>query len=159
MLKVRVADESDSKDIFEWRNDLATRHMSHTRDLVDWQEHSRWFESTLRNECSCLLICTIMKSGEKVAVVRFDIDDTVALISINLAPSMRGKGMSKACIDQSIAYLNSVHTMISVIEAEIMSRNVASRKAFENAGFTFDRELDDVSFYRLPVGLVKPETI
>ena len=35
MIKTRVATITDSKDIFEWRNDKLTRTMSHTTDIVD----------------------------------------------------------------------------------------------------------------------------
>jgi hypothetical protein len=40
MPKIRKANEGDSRDIFDWRNDELTRQMSHTTDLVKWREHS-----------------------------------------------------------------------------------------------------------------------
>ncbi len=43
MPNVRKANESDSRDIFDWRNDELTRQMSHTTDLVEWDGHSAWF--------------------------------------------------------------------------------------------------------------------
>ena len=43
----RKANESDSKDILDRRNDELTRQMSHTTDLVEWDGHSGWFASSL----------------------------------------------------------------------------------------------------------------
>ena len=40
MPHIRKANEDDSRDIFDWRNDELTRHMSHTSDFVDWNGHS-----------------------------------------------------------------------------------------------------------------------
>ena len=36
MLVVRKANDGDSKDIFDWRNDALTRQMSNNTDYVEW---------------------------------------------------------------------------------------------------------------------------
>ena len=50
MLVVRKANDEDSRDIFDWRNDELTRQMSHNTDFVDWDSHSNWLYSSLINE-------------------------------------------------------------------------------------------------------------
>lgn len=155
MLRVRIARKSDIKDIFKWRNHETTIKMSHSTELVDWQRHCKWFESTLVNQNKCVLICTTLDGGTKVAVVRFEVSDDIATISLNLSPSMRGRGLAKDCIRDSTAYLNSVHNEVSLVKAEIKSMNVASRKAFEGAGFTFCSELNDILYYEFL--LLKPD--
>ena len=40
-IKIRSAKENDSKDIFEWRNDKITRQMSHSSEIIDYENHSR----------------------------------------------------------------------------------------------------------------------
>ena len=47
MPNIRKANEGDSRDIFDWRNDELTRQMSHTTDLVEWSGHSAWFAASL----------------------------------------------------------------------------------------------------------------
>ena len=42
MPNIRKANDDDSRDIFDWRNDELTRQMSHTSDFVDWNGHSGW---------------------------------------------------------------------------------------------------------------------
>ena len=57
----RKANKSDSKDIFDWRNDELTKQMSHTTDLVEWDGHSGWFASSLTNPNRLLVMCVKMK--------------------------------------------------------------------------------------------------
>ena len=99
MPNVRKANESDSRDIFEWRNDELTRQMSHTTDLVEWDGHSAWFAASLANTKRLLVICEDESTDEKVAIVRFDIEDERALISINLSPQMRGKAKGEGVFE------------------------------------------------------------
>ena len=94
MLSVRLANLSDSKEVFNWRNDKTTRKMSHTNNIINWEEHNHWFGSNLDNNSQCLLICCIEETHEKVAAVRFNLQNNIAIISINLSPSMRGKGFA-----------------------------------------------------------------
>ena len=56
-IKIRSAEENDSKDIFEWRNDELTLQMSHTSEIIEWENHSRWYSNSLKSENRILLIC------------------------------------------------------------------------------------------------------
>ena len=149
MLSVRVADLSDSKEIFEWRNDETTRQMSHIDNIVDWDEHRNWFSSTLKSQSQSLLICHIEETKQKIAAVRFDLNKNIAVISINLAPSIRSKGWAMPCLKEAINHFTFNFSSISIIEAEIKSLNLASIKAFESVGFTFDRENHGIRYYNI----------
>ena len=46
-IKIRNAKENDTKDIFEWRNDEITREMSHSSEIIEWENHCKWFLSSL----------------------------------------------------------------------------------------------------------------
>lgn len=144
---VRRATETDSKVIFAWRNDETTRAMSRTTDEVEWEEHNKWYEATLKNQNHCLLMCSNAKTHQQVAVVRFDVDGEVAVISINLSPFMRGKGLATICLREAVAYFSSIYKSVSRIEAEIKPINIASRKAFEGAGFCFQKESDGMGLF------------
>lgn len=149
MLNVRVADLSDSKEIFEWRNDETTRKMSHIENTVGWDEHRNWFHSTLKSQSQFLLICHIEETKQKIAAVRFDLNKNIAVISINLAPSIRSKGWAMPCLKEAINHFTFNFSSISIIEAEIKSLNLASIKAFESVGFTFDRENHGIRYYNI----------
>ena len=148
MVSVRLADLSDSKEVFNWRNDETTRKMSHTNNIINWQEHNHWFNSNLESKSQCLLICYVEETYEKVAAVRFNLQNNIAIISINLSPSMRSKGFAVPCLNEAIDHFISKFSSFSIIEAEIKSVNLASIKAFEAVGFVLDRQNKEIQYYK-----------
>ena len=135
MIETRKAEFKDSKTIFEWRNDHLTRAISHTTNIVDWEGHSAWFASSLENKNRLLLLCENKNDSKKIAVVRFDVSHPRALVSINLAPDMRGKGISKQCLRGSIVIFKSEFPQVTTLDAEIKLKNIASQRLFESVGF------------------------
>lgn len=147
MLIIRKAKQSDSKDVFEWRNDKLTRKMSHSSEVITWQKHCKWFNSSLRNKKRLIFMCVDRDLQKNIAVVRFDIQHPRALLSINIAPSMRGKGKAKLCLNSAIQVFKTLHTKIKFIDAEVQSVNIASKRAFTSAGFTLVGERAEVLLY------------
>ena len=147
MPNIRKANESDSKDIFDWRNDEFTRQMSHITDLVDWERHSSWFAASLTNANRLLVICEDEGTNEKVAIVRFDVEEERALISINLSPKMRGKRKAKGCLRDAISFFQKSFSYVRFINAEIKSINVPSQQSFMGVGFVLVKEDADVLYY------------
>ena len=147
MIKTRKAEFKDSKIIFEWRNDELTRTMSHTKDIVDWEGHSAWFASSLENKNRLLLLCENKNESKKMAVVRFDVNSTRALVSINLAPDMRGKGISKQCLSGSIESFKNEFPQVTALDAEIKLENIASQRLFKSIGFVNIREDVDTLYF------------
>ncbi|MCP4847277.1 MAG: GNAT family N-acetyltransferase [Verrucomicrobiaceae bacterium] len=148
-MSVRLANISDSGDIFAWRNDKLTRRMSHSTDKVEWEDHSKWFEASLSNPNRLLLICSLANDGSKAGVVRFDTESDESVISINLAPSMRGKGFAKPCLEAALTYFRKEKPAIKRVKAEIKSLNEASRRLFVRVGFVFLEEMDSVECFEM----------
>ena len=136
MIVVKPACEDDRDVIFTWLDDKLTREMSFTADLVEWDVHKKWFENTLKRDTRLLLMCVDTGINEKICVVRFDLDMNQALVSINLAPSMRGKGLAKKCLNEAIIFLKAHTPKIDTLNAEIKSTNRASIAAFQGVGFS-----------------------
>ena len=145
-IKIRSAKENDSRDIFEWRNDKITRQMSHSSEIIDYENHSRWYSSSLDSESRILLICED-DSNEKIAIIRFDISESSAVISINLNPTQRGKGLARSCLIGSIEFFSREYIGINNLIAEIKEDNIASQKTFLGIGFTKYNLKDNVGFY------------
>ena len=144
MINVRRACEEDSKTIFTWRNDEVTRSMFLTTDLVEWDGHQTWFEHTINNPNRILIMCLLEDTNERLAVVRFDLNEVRALVSINLSPKMRGKGMAKKCLFESINFLKQNKTKVKFLDAEIKKVNLASINSFEGVGFVKIKEESDL---------------
>ena len=151
MTNVRKVNESDSRDIFDWRNDELTREMYHTTDLVEWSRHSAWFASSLTDTKRLLVICEDDYTDEKVAIVRFDIEDERALISINLSPQMRGKRKAKGCLRDAISFFQKYFSDIRFIDAELKSINIPSQQSFVGVGFLLVKQDADVLYYEYAV--------
>ena len=144
---IRKANEDDSRDIFDWRNDELTRRMSHTSGVTNWNEHSGWFAASLVNKNRLILICEEESTNEKIAMVRFDIEGNRALISINLSPKMRGKRKAKGCLSDAISFFKKSYSDVQFIDAEINSINIASQKSFIGAGFMLSRKEVNILCY------------
>ena len=151
MIKTRKAELSDSKIIFEWRNDQLTRAMSHSTDIVDWEGHNNLFASSLKNKHRLLLLCEDENDFNKIAVVRFDVESSRALVSINLAPNMRGKGLSKQCLREALTSFKNEFPQVIALDAEIKLRNIASQRLFESVGFFNVRDDANTLFYELSI--------
>ncbi len=147
LIAARKADIGDSEDIFEWRNEELTRQMSLNSGLVEWDGHSQWFSESFENKSRLLVICEDAECRRKVAIVRFDVELDRALVSINLAPDMRGKGLAKLCLSSAIAYFQTLFANVSIIEAQIKSVNAPSKRSFEGVGFEFVKESGEVLYY------------
>jgi RimJ/RimL family protein N-acetyltransferase len=135
---VRKATRADAPDVLSWRNDPLTRSMSRAQDEVEEAPHLDWFEKALRDPSRTLLIGEL--DGQKIGMVRFDHGDEIE-VSININPACRGKGLSRALLTQSMAWVRGT------IVAEIRPENLASRRLFEHAGFSFDGVRDDLRRY------------
>ena len=151
MPNIRKANEGDSRDIFDWRNDELTRQMSHTTELVEWDGRSSWFVASLNNTKRLLVICEDEDTDEKVAIVRFDIEDERALISINLSPQMRGKRKAKGCLKDAISFFQKYFSDVRFIDAEIKSINIPSQQSFVGVGFVLVKQDSDVLNYEYAV--------
>ena len=152
MIKTRKAELTDSRVIFEWRNDELTRKMSHVKGVVQWEVHNSWYKSSLENKNKLILLCESKSGSKKIAVVRFDINSSRALVSINLSPEMRGKGVSKQCLSESITHFKYEFPQVNALDAEIKSENIASQRLFKSIGFVKIRNDISTFYYEYLIG-------
>ena len=145
---------SDCQEVFEWRNDRITRLMSSTSEVVLWDDHLRWYECSLTSENRLLLICEAKDKVNscKLGIVRFDFveDGRMSEISINLSPSVRGKGYGKECLKKAIFYMADEWPMCNLISAKVKKINETSKRVFEQVGFSVVAEDDVFWKFELP---------
>ena len=144
-MKIKDADNSDSLDIFEWRNDPISCQMFVSNKKVTLEEHKKWLESSLNNPLRKIYI-GILKD-EKVGICRFDIDSklTSAEVSINLNPTMRGKNLSYQLLSDSIKTYKKTNQIR--LTATIKKENKASLIIFQKCSFSIVDQ--DGSYYHL----------
>ena len=131
-LSVRSATLADSEILWLWRNDPLMREMSKNRAPIIWEDHERWLATVLSNPCVGLYMAD--RSGEPVAMVRFDRKDDLAIVSTNVAPAMRGQGIGTAAL-KAACETYEAESRTAHLVAEVRHDNAASLRAFAAAGF------------------------
>jgi len=132
-IKLRHATFSDRDILLEWRNNIKVREKSFNSQIISKEEHEKWFSDVLKREDVILLIGLLGK--KRVGQIRFNINEKIAKISVNVAPDSIGKGFGPILIVKGSKFLFE-NTCCEEIIAEIKSDNIASIKAFSKSGFT-----------------------
>jgi UDP-2,4-diacetamido-2,4,6-trideoxy-beta-L-altropyranose hydrolase len=131
-LSVRKAKLSDASLYWHWANDSAVRESAFNQKTIEWQEHQEWFENSLNNSETLLLL--IECSFGAIGQVRFDRSGSHYTIDYSLAKQFRGFGLAKVMFSKAIDYLRKEKAFTLI--GEIKGSNAASKKVFEHLGFT-----------------------
>ena len=82
-MQIREVIQSDSQDLFSWRNDKLSREMFRDSSLITMEEHSNWFEEVRKNKRKHIFIGLDDKNN-KIGVCRFDIEDNMRTAEVVL---------------------------------------------------------------------------
>lgn len=104
--------------------------MSHSSAPIPYAQHQAWFEAALSNSNRRLVMAD---TSVPVGVVRFDRDGNHAVVSINIAPEMRGRGLGAKMLLSTDSFVDDWG--VTELIAEIKPSNLASLKIFERAGY------------------------
>ncbi len=133
-LRVRPARESDCRLLWGWANDPQVRAAAFSSLPIPWERHEVWFASKMESSNCDLLVA---EDGEGRAVGQFRVDwrsDGDGEIDVSVSPECRGGGYGAVLIDLGV---NSVFAEKGGrLHAFVKVENPASRRAFEQAGFT-----------------------
>jgi UDP-2,4-diacetamido-2,4,6-trideoxy-beta-L-altropyranose hydrolase len=144
-LVLRFATAADARKVWEWRNDAQARSMSRNATPIAWEAHATWFADCLNSADSAMLIGMI--GGVPAAVIRFERKQGSAGVSINIAPSFRGRGLGKRLLS-SACELMERYRFAERLNADIKPGNTSSRKIFEAAGFVLVADDGEMLHYR-----------
>lgn len=136
MLNFRKAKIDDIELYYFWANEVNVREQSFNSNLIDFDEHKTWFESKLNDE-NCLMLIFTNLEGQEVGQVRIQKESSIdSLIGISITAEQRGKGYSTQMLKISCDYFLRINSNF-IINAFIKETNLASKYAFEKAGFEF----------------------
>lgn len=131
--------ESHARLIMDWRNDPVTLRMSFHDQPKEWKS----FFEEFKNEYFAfpdLSPLFVVIGGKRVAFLRFKpvvhpagSTRKCCDVSINVAPEFRGHGIGQASLKAVQSWLRQQG--YEDLYAEVKTDNIASQKAFENAGF------------------------
>lgn len=147
--KIRLSRVSsgDSADLFRWRNDPLTQHMSNTPGELNIATHEKWLKDSIDSDTREIFIGRC--GGTKIGMVRFDISSKKnrAEVSINLNPALRGQGLSKPLLQEAIKVFHSQHNI--TLTARIKQSNLVSKRIFCSLGFIQISDSPLITFYEL----------
>jgi UDP-2,4-diacetamido-2,4,6-trideoxy-beta-L-altropyranose hydrolase len=132
-LSLRLALDTDCRLLFEWAADPVVRTASFRTGAISWEGHTRWFRERLQDPRSVIYIGE-NAAGAPVGLVRFQINDERATLSVNVAPEFRGQGWGREMILFSIRTLVRERS-VQKIHALVKPENEASQRLFEASGF------------------------
>ena len=140
--------KKDSLDIMLWRNDTKSIFFSKNKKKITLEDHNKWIEKNLNNKKIKFYIGYLINKNQKkkVGVVRFNIKRKYALVSINLNPVMRGKGLSYILLTGAIKKFFKFNKI--KLNAEIKKKNLASINCFLKTGFYFLKSKNNYNFYQ-----------
>ena len=129
---LRPATLSDMGILFAWKNDSTVRASAFNTEPVTLEEHTRWFESALRNPD--IRIYILEQDTTAIGQVRINKTDGVALIDYSIDKTYREKGFGKklsACLRK-----NARMMIPSLPESRGEKKNIATRRVFERLEYT-----------------------
>jgi len=146
VVALRPAEPGDCRNIWSWRNDEETRRASFDSSFIDFSDHQRWFLDSLQNSKRKIYVVT---AGDREAgVVRLDITEGQATVSIFLAPDCRGHGIGPEAL-RAVEERAGQDLQLNCLVASVKPDNYASLSAFKTAGFTFSRTGPTVTLVKL----------
>ena len=146
---IKKVTKKDSLEIWSWRNDKKTIFFSKNIKKINLEDHSKWFIKNLSNSKIKFYIGSLINK-KKVGIVRFDIKNKYALVSINLNPTMRGKKLSYILLEAALnKFLRSKKIKLL---AEVKKNNLASISCFLKKKFYLLKSNSQYNFYQRSLG-------
>ena len=137
-MNIRKAEkkEKDCYLVFNLSNEPVVRENSFNTEKIEYVSHVQWYENAVL-DCN-LLFFLVFEEDDFVGQVRFkrkSKKDVECVISLSITEQFRGRGIASTFLDLGIRELKKNWVNIKEITAEVKSKNIASNKLFEAAGF------------------------
>lgn len=130
---LRPARPADAEPAWHWRNAPSTRRHFRDDSEVGLDTHLVWWEQCLADDRRRLLIGCC--GGVDVGVLRLDLDDDGAEVSLYLDPGLQGLGLGTALLRAGQAWIRQREPSVARLLADVLPGNEASAAAFAAAGF------------------------
>jgi UDP-2,4-diacetamido-2,4,6-trideoxy-beta-L-altropyranose hydrolase len=135
-ITIRKATLEDSGAVFGWRNQDSVASVSRKKERIAWPVHQSWFSAVLADPDRSLLIGE--EGGKPVGVVRFDVRDGEAEVSIYLAPDFAEARVGTELLFAAESWLAERRHDVRSIRAEVLGGNPRSHRLFQAAGYVAD---------------------
>lgn len=141
-LYLRNAVEEDARMLLDWRNESSVRQNSFHSEIIEYEQHVKWFQGKLVDDNEKLLI--LMRHETSVGQIRLSDDGHEVEISYSIDNRYRGMGYGKAMIrlaENVLRRENYYGKVVGLVKKE----NEASKKVFLSLGYS---ESEEDGFFR-----------
>jgi UDP-2,4-diacetamido-2,4,6-trideoxy-beta-L-altropyranose hydrolase len=145
-IEIRLANAADSKNIFSWRNHPLIRKHSGSASEIKWAEHEKWFANKCGQFHHPILIGHIQE--QPIGVVRFDIRENFADVSIYRVPDSGHQGIGKNLLCKAEAWLKLNHPYVVAVHAWVLQENERSKRLFEKSQYVKHADSAQIEFVK-----------
>jgi RimJ/RimL family protein N-acetyltransferase len=115
-IKIKKAEIKDSDFLFFLKNDVDSRKNSLNLKKISKTEHEKWIKKKIVNDKTIILIA--FKKKKKIGMVRYDLQDIVAYISINILKKFRNNGYGSIILKKSELHLKESTIIVAKVKYE-----------------------------------------
>lgn len=141
-LYLRKAVEEDARLLLDWRNESSVRQNSFHSEIIEYEDHVKWFRKKLEDEREKLFI--LMQDDIPVGQIRLSNDGHEVEISYSIDCRYRGKGYGKNIIYMAERVLRKGQYRDKIVGL-VKKENEASRRVFLSLGY---QEIEQADCYR-----------
>lgn len=145
---LRLATTADCDTIYAWRNAEVNRRYSGDERPIPIEDHRQWFAGMTVDPSRIMLIGEA-DSGP-VGVLRFDLEDAEAVVSVYLVPGRHGMGWGETLLGSGADWLRTHLPKIATVRARVKSGNQASLAVFGRAGYLEQERTFILSLHNTP---------
>jgi UDP-2,4-diacetamido-2,4,6-trideoxy-beta-L-altropyranose hydrolase len=145
-IEIRLANEADSKNIYSWRNHPMIRKHSVCASEIEWAEHEKWFANRCGQPHHPILIGHI--KNQPIGVVRFDIREKFADVSIYRVPHSSHHGVGRKLLCEAEAWLKLNHPYVVAVHAWVFQENEQSKRLFEKSHYVKHADSAQIEFVK-----------
>jgi RimJ/RimL family protein N-acetyltransferase len=150
----RLAQQSDSLKVFNWRNEESVRLSSHNQKITSFDKHDKWFAARVSKIQTEPLLIFSDKSLE-IGYTRLDLLDSSnnkVEVSIAVTSDYQGKGFGSMMLEATVEVARNLLRASEII-ATVREDNSKSLKMFLSSGFNiFETQTD---FIKLRLSLLE----
>jgi UDP-2,4-diacetamido-2,4,6-trideoxy-beta-L-altropyranose hydrolase len=112
--KLIKASTKDSDFLFFLRNEKSVRKNSFTTASINKKNHKKWLEEELNNKNTIILV--IYNNSERIGMVRYNLGDIFAHVSIAIKKKFRNLGYGATALKASETYLNKSRIVVAKVK-------------------------------------------
>ena len=143
---LRKVKGKDIEAVFKLSNEDYVRDNSINKSKITWEDHVKWFQSVINSTDNVFFVVTDYKD-QFLGQIRYKIESQSAIVSISLCQEIRGKGLAKKLLMDSIKLIAEENDGINNVIAYILEKNVASQNVFEQVDFVMSENQNGLLKY------------